>query len=124
MTAALKYTATGAAFVTAVVAATWPFLEPASRDGVVLAGAVALPLQAALFAALVHFRGAGNGFLAAWLGGTLVRMAAVAIVAVVMISSGADGGAATLLALVGFFFGLLLLEPVYFRVETTSTADA
>ena len=124
MTAALKYTASGAVFVTAVVAASWAFLDPASRNGVALAGAVALPLQAILFSVLLHFRGEGNGFLAAWLGGTFVRVTAVAIVAAVLISSGANGGGATLLALVGFLFGLLLLEPVFFRRETTSTADA
>lgn len=124
MTATLKYALSGAALVTVVVAATWPFLDAASRSGLLLAAAVTLPVQAAAFSALVRFRDQGNGFLAVWIGGTFVRMTVVAIVAMLVIRSGADGGVATLLALSGFFFGLLLLEPVYFRPVTTSTADA
>ncbi len=124
MTATLKYSVTGAALVTLVVAITWPLLDAASRNGLLLAAAVTLPVQAFAFSALVRFRDQGTGFFAAWIGGTFLRMAIVAIVATLVVRSGAEGGVATLLALTGFFFGLLLLEPVYFRSGTTSTADA
>jgi hypothetical protein len=62
-----------------------------------------------------------NGFLAAWVGGTLLRMTVIAVVAFVAIRSGMEGAVPMLLALAAFFFGLLLLEPVYFGAEPGKT---
>jgi hypothetical protein len=59
--------------------------------------------------------------MAAWAGGMAVRALAVAAVAFVVIRSGAEGAVPMLLALAGFFFALLLLEPVYFRAEPSKT---
>ncbi|MEM7418048.1 MAG: hypothetical protein AAF389_21345 [Gemmatimonadota bacterium] len=124
MSAARNYALAGAGFVAAIIAVSWPFLGDADRFGLLRAAAIALPVQAFAFASLVRNRGAGNGFFAAWVGGTFLRMLVLAAVAAVIIQSGTEGGVATLLALAGFFFGLLLLEPVYFRPEPTPTADA
>jgi hypothetical protein len=99
----------------------WPFLDPDARRGVVVAAAIALPVQIGAFALLVRYRGNMNGFLAVWAGGTLVRMAVVGIAAVIAIRSGAAGAVPMLLGLAGFFFGLLLLEPIYFRPGATET---
>lgn len=115
MSPSLKYAATGFAGIATFALVLWPFLDPASRNGILLAGAVALPVQAIAFAALHRFREDPNGFLAVWLGGTLVRMGVIAVVAALVIRSGMQGAVPMLLALAGFFFGLLLLEPVYFR---------
>jgi len=122
MSAATKYAASGLAIVALVTLGLWPFLDSDGRRGVMIAGAVALPVQVIAFAALMRFRGQVNGFLAVWVGGTLLRMVIVAIVAAIAIRSSAAGAVPMLLALVGFFFGLLLLEPIYFRTEPNETA--
>jgi len=124
MTPSAKYAALGAGTVSVVVLALWPFLDTPSRSGVLVAAAVALPVQIVAFAAIQRFRGELNGFLAAWIGGTLVRMAVLGGVAVALVRSGFDGGASMLLALAGFFFALLLLEPVCFRIEPVNTVEA
>jgi hypothetical protein len=124
MSASLKYGATGVGAVAVIVLGLWPFLDDAGRNGVVVAAAIALPVQVLAFTALNRFRGELGGFLAAWVGGTLVRMLVIAVVAIAVIRSGTEGAVPMLLALAGFFFGLLLLEPVYFRVEPNKTVEA
>jgi hypothetical protein len=124
MSASLKYGATGVGAIAVIVLGLWPFLDGAGRNGVMAAAAIALPVQVLAFAALNRFRGELNGFLAAWVGGTLVRMVVIAVVAIAVIRSGTEGAVPMLLALAGFFFGLLLLEPVYFRVESNKTVEA
>lgn len=124
MSASLKYAATGVGVVATIVLGLWPFLDTAGRSGVLIAAAVAVPVQVLAFAALIRFRDRMNGFLAAWLGGTVLRMSVIAVVAVVVIRSGMEGAVPMLLALAGFFFGLLLLEPVYFRIEPSDTVEA
>lgn len=121
MSAAARYAVAGAAIVAASTAALWPWLDPAARSGVLVAGLVALPIQVAAFSLLLRYRGELTGFLAVWAGSTLFRMAVVGVVAMLAIRSGAEGVVPMLLALAGFFFGLLLLEPVYFRSEARKT---
>lgn len=121
MSPSLKYAATGGAALTLIVGALWPVLDAAGRSGVLLAAAIAMPVQVGAFWALRRFRGDPNAFLAAWIGGTLLRMVVVGIVAVAVIRSQMDGAVPMLLALAGFFFGLLLLEPIYFRLEPSKT---
>jgi len=116
-----RYAVAGVAAVGVSVLALWPLLDSAGRGAVLVAAAVALPIQVAAFAALVRYRGRSKGFLAVWAGGTLVRMTAVLVVGWVVLQSGADGAVVLPLALAGFFFGLLLLEPVYFRLGQNQT---
>ena len=123
MSPSAKYAATGMMVITSIVVVLWPFLEPAGRNGVLAAAAVALPVQVIAFWALIRFRDELNGFLAAWVGGTLVRIAVIAGVASIVIRSGMEGAVPMLLALAGFFFGLLLLEPVYFRIGPSETVE-
>jgi hypothetical protein len=98
-----------------VTLALWPVLGPEARRGVVTAGVVALLIQVAAFSVLVRFRGHVKWFLAVWAGGTVVRMGVILGVAVFAIKTQVAGAVPMLLALAGFFFGLLLLEPVFFR---------
>ena len=121
MSAPLRYAATALAGCAAVTLALWPFLDPDARRGIVIAAGIALPVQVGAFALLIRYRGNMNGFLAIWAGGTLVRMVVVGIVATVAIRSGTAGAVPMLLALAGFFFGLLLLEPIYFRPGAAET---
>jgi hypothetical protein len=122
MSKAAKYAVSGLSIVALVTLVSWPFLDPAGRRGVVIAGAVALTIQVTAFWALLRFRGQLNGFLAAWVGGTLLRMLVIAAVAVYAIRSSVEGAVPMLLALAGFFFGLLMLEPMYFKPEPSETA--
>jgi hypothetical protein len=121
MSAAWKYALWGVLAVSLAILALSAFLDTAALRGVVIAALVALPIQIVAFAGLVHYRSRTNGFLAVWAGGTLVRLVVVGLVAFLAIRSGADGTIAMLLALAGFFFGLLLLEPIYFRPRTSET---
>lgn len=116
-----RYAGVGTVGVSAVILMLWPFLNAASRTGLLIAAAVALPVQWASFAALMRFRGRPNGFLGVWVGGVAVRMVVVGLVAFLAISRGADGLIALLLSLAGFFFGLLLLEPMYFKPDVSET---
>ena len=124
MSASLKYSLAGVSAISLTVAGLWPFLDVAARIGVLIAAVTALPIQVAAFAALIRYRGELNGFLAAWVGGMMIRMLVVAVVAVAAIRTDAEGAVPMLLALVGFFFGLLLLEPVYLRGRSNQTVEA
>jgi hypothetical protein len=117
-----NYAITGTALVLLTTLGAWPFVGPAGRLGIVLAGVVALPVQIGSYALLERHRNQVNGFLAAWVGGTLVRMIVIGAVAGVVIWSRHDAGLPMLLALASFFFVLLLLEPVYFRRRQQETA--
>lgn len=124
MRASARY---GTASITVIALATlllWPFLEPAGRRGVLVAAAVAVPLQVLSFALLCRFRGELKRFLVVWVGGTLMRMLAIGAVAFLVLRSGTEGVVPTLLALATFFFGLLLLEPMYFRRSEPLTAGS
>mgnify|MGYP001812485439 FL=1 len=121
MRASGKYAASAIGVVALVTLLLWPWLDSDARRGVVLAGLIALPVQITAFWMLLRYRDRVNGFLAVWAGGTLVRMGVVAVVATFVIRAGMDGAVTMLLALAGFFFGLLLLEPVFFRLEATET---
>jgi hypothetical protein len=122
--ASLRYAVTGSVALGAIILALWVFLDPAGRRGVLLAAAIALPVQVIAFAMLVFCRTRYRRFLAVWVGGTLVRMTIVVAVAVLVVRSRMVGAVATLLALAGFFFLLLLLEPLYFRLGPVETVEA
>ncbi len=92
-----------------------PWLTSAQFEGLVMAGAVALVLQVAAFTWLVRVRGTTTHFLAAWIGGTLVRLATVGIVAWIVLGSGRPDPVTTLVGLAGYLFGMLLLEPLFLR---------
>ena len=117
MKAPLKYAFTGTGLVALVVAGLWWFLDAGGRQGVLVAAGIALPVQVGAFWALMALKHKVNGFLAMWAGGTLVRMLVLAGAVVLAIRTNMDGAVTMLLSLVGFFFGLLLLETMYFRSE-------
>ena len=115
MTTSLRYALVGTGAVTACVVLSWPFLAPISRWGVVGAALVALPVQIVSFSLLLRYRGRARAFLVAWVGGTLARMSVIAVVGLIAVRSDTQGAVPMLFALASFFFGLLLLEPIYFR---------
>jgi len=89
-----------------------------------LAALVAYLVQMVAFFMLVRFWGDGKRFLLVWVGGTVVRIGVILVVALVVSQGDSLPPAPTLLALAGFFFGLLLLEPLFLRprgVESTES---
>jgi len=123
VTALLRYTALALGGTAVVAGLLWPLLAPAGRSGVLVAAAIALPVQLASFAFLVRFRGTPNGFLAGWVGGTLVRFTAVLGATVFALRGPSEQSVPMLLALAGFFFGLLLLEPLAFRSGNVASLE-
>ena len=116
-----KYAFTGLLGVALITLVFMPFLDPAGRRGLVIAALIALPIQILAFSAMLSFRSDWNRFLVVWVGGTLLRMIVIALAAFVAIRLDLEGLAPMLLALAGFFFGLLLIEPIYLRSENAET---
>jgi hypothetical protein len=105
-----------------VTAGLWPWLSSPARLGVLVAALVAYPVQLLAFFLLVRFRGDSKRFMVVWMGGTLVRMGVILLAALVLTTVEGLPPAPTLLALAGFFFGLLLLEPLFLRRRETDSS--
>jgi hypothetical protein len=82
-----------------------------ARRGLVVAVAVALPLQLAAFGLLLTREPGSLGLLGVWAASALVRFAAVGGVALWVTTTEGVDPMITLLALAGLLFILLLLEP-------------
>ena len=115
----------GVAFLVLLVAnaGLWPWLSPSSRAGIFVAALVAYPIQMLAFFLLVRFFNEGKRFLLVWVGGTLVRMAVILVAALVLTRMDWLPPAPTLLGLAGFFFGLLLLEPLFLRSRGAESTE-
>jgi len=85
-------------------------LDFRSVVGILAAGVVAVPVQVAAFAVLVRARAGGSGFLVAWVGGTLARLAAVGLGGWALVALLDLPPLPTLLGLAGFFFVMLVME--------------
>ncbi len=95
-------------------------LRPEALAAVGWMGALAWAVQVALFAPVLAARRRRNAFLAAWAGGTLARFVVLGAAAWWVWHTRALPLAPSLLALAGFLFLLLLLEPVFFRMGLRS----
>jgi len=121
VSAAVRYGTTSVALVGLLTLLLWPFLGSPARMGILVAATVAVPVQIAAFSILVRYRGRMPGFMAAWAGGMAMRAIVLVAVAVLVVRAGSATAVPTLLALAGYFFVLLLLEPVYFRAGPSQT---
>lgn len=115
MRPAVGYAAAAFALLLAGAGLSYVVLGPEHGLGVVVAAVVAYPVMVVSFAVMVRFREGGNRFLAAWIGGVLARLVVLGLAVVAVMEVDALRPASTLLAVAGFFFALLLLEPVFFR---------
>ena len=106
-----------------VNAGLWPWLSASARTGVLVAALVAYPIQMLAFFLLVRVWEDRKRFLLVWVGGTVVRMGAILASALLLTQLGGLPPAPTLLGLAGFFFGLLLLEPLFLRPGETETNE-
>ena len=119
-----RYGGVALAAVVLVTAGLWPWLSPPARLGILVAALVAYPVQVLAFFLLVRFRGDSSRFMVVWMGGTLVRMGVILVAALVLTRVEKLPPAPTLLALAGFLFGLLLLEPLFLRrLEADSSGN-
>jgi hypothetical protein len=112
----LRYSGACVGVVVVGVAIAAAALDRSGLMGVLAAGAVALPIQIGAFALMARAPAGTNAFLAAWVGGTLVRLVVVGIAAFGLAALPELPRAPTLLGLVAFFFLMLLLEPVFLRL--------
>jgi len=115
----------GVAFLVLLLAnaGLWPLLSPSARTGIFVAAVVAYPIQMLAFFLLVRFWGDRKRFLLVWVGGTVVRMGVILVAALVLTRVDWLAPAPTLLGLAGFFFGLLLLEPLFLRPRGAETTE-
>jgi hypothetical protein len=89
-----------------------------------VAALVAYPIQMLAFFLLVRFWGDRKRFLLVWLGGTVGRMGVVLVAALALTRVEGLAPAPTLLGLAGFFFGLLLLEPLFLRPRGAESTES
>ena len=90
-------------------------LEPALSAGVWAAGAVALLVQAGTTWYRVRSGSRPERLVTVWIVGAGARLASVGLMAVWVVREPALHPASTLVALAGFLFGMLLLEPVLLK---------
>ena len=109
--------------IAAAIAALFPFLEDKERMGVLIAAGVAFPVQVVAFGLLLRARGEPSRFFMWWGVGVLVRIGVVIVVGIVALRIETLGAEALLLSLAGFFFGLLLIEPVFLKATDKAAID-
>ncbi|MEE2669410.1 MAG: hypothetical protein VYD78_05350 [Gemmatimonadota bacterium] len=110
-----RYALTGLLMIAVVVAALFPFLGDEGRTGVLLAAAVAYPVQIVAFGLLLRARGEPSRFFVWWGAGVLLRIAVIVVIGLLALRIESLGAEALLLSLAGFFFGLLMIEPTFLK---------
>ena len=123
MTKILRYGGVALLVLLVTNAVLWPWISQPARLGILVAAAIAFPVQMLAFFLLVRFWEERNRFLMIWIGGTVVRMGVILVAALVLTRIDGLPPAPTLLGLAGFFFGLLLLEPLFLRPRETETTE-
>ena len=109
-----RYAAASIIVVLAIVGAAWPFLGDPGRSGLLVAAAIAVPVQLGAFALVSPAVGDPQQFLIRWALGVLARVAVVVALGVTRERFDGVDPAALVLSACGFFFALLVLEPVFF----------
>jgi hypothetical protein len=109
--------------VAVAVAGLFPFLDESGRRGILMAAGVAYPVQVVAFGLLLRARGDPSRFFAWWGVGVVVRIGVVVVAGLVALRVESLGAEALLLSLAGFFFGLLLIEPVFLKTPGKDAID-
>ncbi len=115
MSATARYVVAGLALAVILFVGAWPFLDAGGRRGMLVAFAVALPMQGVFFRLLSRGQDRPGVFLRAWVLGMLGRLAALGGFALVVAVGTELPPLPTLVSFAGFLFGLLLLEPAFLR---------
>jgi len=109
--------------IAVAVVALFPFLDDDGRTGILVAAAVAYPVQVVAFGLLLRVRGDPSRFFVWWGAGVAVRVGVVIIVGLVALRIESLGAEVLLLSVAGFFFGLLLIEPAFLKGADRETID-
>ena len=118
-----RYALTGLLMITVATAALFPFLDDEGRRGVLLAAAVAYPVQVAAFGLMLRARRDPSRFFVWWGAGVVVRIGVVIVIGLVALRIESLGAEAILLSLAGFFFGLLMIEPAFLKGADRDVID-
>ena len=123
MRALLGYALAGLLIVAVAVAGLFPFLDESGRRGILIAAGVAYPVQVVAFGLLLRARGDPSRFFAWWGVGVVVRIGVVVVAGLIALRIESLGAEALLLSLAGFFFVLLLIEPVFLKTSGKDAID-
>ena len=93
------------------------FASPGERRGLLTSAAIAWPVQLVGFA--VARRAAAGNVMAGWGLGMLLRLATLAVYALVIVNAYALPAGAALMSLAAFFFASTLIEPLLLDTPTT-----
>ncbi len=119
-----RYALTAAAIVLSTMGVLWAFLDGAGRASLLVAAAIALPVQITTFALLLRSGVESSRFMMWWGVGVLGRMVVVVGVGLALDSLTTLDPTVLLLSICGFFFALLLLEPAFVSRATRSAQFA
>ena len=109
----LRYAWVALAILAAANGAMFPWLDGPGRAGLLAASAITFPVQVAAFALLARYAVRPEQGLVVWVGAAVARMAIVIAVGLSLAWLPALSPVTTLLGCAGFFFVLLMLEPVF-----------
>ena len=118
-----RYALTGLLMIAVAVAALFPFLDDDGRTEILIAAAVAYPVQVVAFGLLLRVRGDPSRFFVWWGAGVAVRVGVVIIIGLVALRIESLGAEVLLLSVAGFFFGLLLIEPAFLKGADRDVID-
>ena len=120
----LKYAWAALAILAAANGVMFPWLDGPGRAGLLVAAAITFPVQVLAFALLCKHAARPAEGLVVWIGAAVVRMAVVIAVGLAVMSLPALSPVTTLLGCAGFFFLLLMLEPVFLAARARATTEA
>ena len=109
--------------IAVAVAALFPFLDDDGRTGILIAAAVAYPVQVVAFGLLLRGRGDPARVFVWWGGGVLGRIGVGIVIGLVALRVESLGAEVLLLSVAGFFFVLLLIEPAFLKGADRDTID-
>ena len=109
----LKYAWVALAILAAVNGVLFPWLDGPGRAGLLAAAAVTFLFQVAAFAVLARYAPRPEQGLLVWVGTTIVRMGIVVAIGLSLTWLPALSPVTTLVGCAGFFFVLLILEPLF-----------
>ena len=119
-----RYTLTAVTIVLVSVAALWAFVGEAGRTSLLVAAAIALPVQILTFGLLVRSSIDSAQFMLWWGIGVLGRMLVVVALGLALDAFAALDPTVLIMSVCGFFFALLLLEPAFFTRRNSPTRFA
>ena len=111
----LGYAAAGALLTAIIAGVASVVVSGPDAAGVRLGATIAYLLQLCAFGAMAAVMRGGTVFLAAWMGGMLLRFGGLGAVAFWVTRTDSYPAAPTLLSLAGCLFLLLLVEPIFLR---------